>query len=64
MPPTGFTKNTAKVKVESVTAIVAALLVLFVAMMDPYVSVGIAATLLVALGTCEFVKRHKQEMGI
>jgi predicted membrane protein len=61
MSPTGFIKNVAKAKVESITAIVAALLVLFTAMMDPYVSAGIAVTLLVALGIYEFVKRQKQE---
>jgi hypothetical protein len=48
---------------ESTVAIAAALLVLFTAMMDPYMSVGIAVTLLVALGIYKFVKRQKQEKG-
>ncbi len=59
--PTRFIKNAVKVKMESIFAITAALLVLFTAMMEPYISVGIAATLLVALGIYRFVKRQKQE---
>jgi O-antigen/teichoic acid export membrane protein len=54
-------KNVVKTEMESIFAIVAALLVLFAAMMDPYMSVAIAVTLLVALGTYRFVKRQKQE---
>ena len=54
-------KNLVKAKIESIFAIAAALLVLFTAMMDPYISVGIAFTLLGALGIHEFVKRQKQE---
>ena len=60
---TRFVKNVVKAKIESIFAIAAALLVLFTAMMDPYISVGIAATSLVALGIYEFVKRQKQEKG-
>lgn len=60
---TRFIKNVVKAKIESLFAIAAALLVLFTAMMDPYISVGIAVTLLVALGIYEFVKRQKQERG-
>ncbi len=52
-----------KAKIESIFAIAAALLVLFTAMMDPYISFGIAVTLLVALGIYRFVKRRKQERG-
>ena len=52
-----------KAKIESIFAIAAALLVLFTAMMEPYISVGIAVTLLVALGIYEFIKRQKQERG-
>jgi len=32
--------------------------------MDPYISVGIAVTLLVALGIYKFVERQKQEKGV
>ena len=60
---TRFVKNVVKAKMESIFAIAAALLVIFTAMMDPYISVGIAVTLLVALGIHEFVKRQKQERG-
>jgi predicted membrane protein len=52
-----------KTKIESIFAISAALLVLFTAMMNPYISVSIAVTLLVALGIYGFVKRQKQEKG-
>ena len=58
---TRFIKNVVKVKIESIFAIAAALLVLFTAMMDPYISFGIAVTLLVALGIYRFVKRQRQE---
>ena len=60
---TRFIKNVVKAKIESILAIATALLVLFTAMMDPYTSVGIVATLLVALGIYEFVKRQEQEKG-
>jgi len=58
---TRFIKNVVKAKIESIFAIAAAPLVLFTAMMGPYISVGIAVTLLVALGIYNFVKRQKQE---
>ena len=58
-----FIKNVVKAKIESIFAIAAAPLVLFTAMMGPYISVGIAVTLLVALGIYEFIKRQKQEKG-
>jgi hypothetical protein len=48
---------------ESISAISAALLVLFTAMMNPYISVGIAVTLLVALGIYRFIEIQKQENG-
>jgi Co/Zn/Cd efflux system component len=51
----------ALVIMESIFAIAAALIVLFTAIMDPYISVGIAVTLLVALGIYEFVRKQKQE---
>ncbi len=60
---TRFIENVVKAKIENIFAITAALLVLFTAMMEPYISVGIAATLLVALGIYRFVKRQKQERG-
>jgi len=60
---TRFIKNVVKAKIESIFAIAAAPLVLFTAMMGPYISVGIAVTLLVALGIYEFIKRQKQEKG-
>jgi predicted membrane protein len=56
-------KNAVKAKMESIFAIAAALLVLFTAMMDPYISVGIAVTLLVALGIYKFIERQKREKG-
>jgi len=56
-------KNLVKAKIESIFAIAAALLVLFTAIMEPDISVGIAVALLVALGIYEFVKRQKQERG-
>jgi len=46
---------------ESIFAIAAALIVLFTAIMDPYISVVIAVTLLVALGIYEFVRKQKKE---
>ena len=63
MSLTRFIKNVVKTEMESIFAIAAAILVLFAVMMDPYISVGIAVTLLVALGIYEFVKRQKQEKG-
>jgi len=52
-----FIKNVVKARIESIFAITAAFLVLFTAMMDPYISFGIAITLLVALVIYKFVKR-------
>ena len=46
---------------ESIFAIATALIVLFTAMLDPYISVVIAVTLLVALGIYEFVRKQKKE---
>jgi len=63
MSLTRFIKNVAKTEMESILAGAGALLALFMAMMDPYVSFGIAAILLVAIGVYESVKRHKQEKG-
>ena len=63
MSLTRFIKNVVKTEMESIFAIAAATLVLFTVMMDPYISVGIAVILLVALGIYEFVKRQKQEKG-
>lgn len=63
MSLTRFIKNVGKSEIESILAGVVALLVLFTAMMGPYVSGGIAVSLLVALGIYEFVKRHKQQKG-
>jgi len=60
---TRFMKNLVKAKIESIFAIAASLLVLFTAIMEPDISVGIAVALLVALGIYEFVKRQKQERG-
>jgi len=64
MSLTRFIKDVVKAKMESIFAIAAALLVLFTAMMDPYVSIGIAFTLLVALGIYEFVKDKNKRMDI
>lgn len=61
MSLTRFIKNVVKAKMESIFAIAAALLVLFTAMMDPYVSFGIVVTLLIALGIYEFVKDKKDK---
>jgi Co/Zn/Cd efflux system component len=63
MPLTRFIKNVGKSEIEDILAIVAALLVLFTAMMDPYVSAGIAVILLVAFGAYELVKRQNLERG-
>jgi len=63
MSPTGFINNTTEVNLESVTAIIAALLVVFAAIMDPYVSFGIAVILLTAIGLYRFVRRYKREQG-
>ena len=51
----------ALVIMESIFAIAAALIVLFTAIMDPYISVVIAVTLLVALGIYEFFRKQKQK---
>jgi len=64
MSLTRFIKNVVKAKIESIFAIAAALLVLFTAMMDPYISLGIAVTLLVALGIYEFVKDKNKRRDI
>jgi len=60
---TKFIKNVVKAKIESIFAVAAAILVLFTAMMDPYISVVIAVTLLVALGIYKFVERQERERG-
>lgn len=60
---TRFIKNVVKSEIENIFAVIAVLLVLFTAMMDPYMSFGIAAILLVAIAIYEFAKRHKQEKG-
>ena len=60
---TRFIKNVVKAKIESIFAIAAAFFVLFTTMMDPYISVGIVVTLLVAPGTYKFVKKQEQEKG-
>jgi hypothetical protein len=59
-----FTKNVMRAEMESIFAIAAALLVLFTTMMDPYISVGIAVTLLVALGIYEFIKNKRSGIEI
>ena len=64
MSLTRFIKNVVKAKMESVFAITAAPLVLFTAMMDPYVSIGIVITLLIALGIYTFVKGQNKRMDI
>ena len=51
----------ALVIMESIFAVAAALIVLFTAIMDQYISVVIAVTLLVALGIYEFVRKQKKE---
>lgn len=56
-------KNVVKAEAESIFIAVAALLVLFTAMMDPHISAGIAPTLLVAPGIYRFVKRQGQARG-
>ncbi len=61
MSPTELIRNTVKVRMENIAAIVAVLLVLYAAMMDPYASVGIAVTLLVVLGIYRFAKLQEQE---
>jgi hypothetical protein len=53
-----------KPEIDNIFAVVAAVLVLFAATMNPYISVGMAVTLLVAPGVYKFVKRHRQETGI
>ena len=63
MSVTGFIKNVVKAKMESIFAIAAAILVLFAAMINLYISAGIAVALLVALGIYEFVKSQEQERG-
>jgi predicted membrane protein len=60
---TRFIKNVVKDKIESIFTIAAALLVMFTAMIDAYISFGIAITLLFVLGIYELVKKQKQERG-
>ena len=60
---TGFIKNVVKAEMESIFTMASVLLVLFTAMMEPYISVGIAATLLVALALYKSARRQKQERG-
>jgi hypothetical protein len=60
VPLIRFIKSVVKTEMESIFAVVAALLVLFTAMMDSYISVGVVATLLVALVIHEFVRRQEQ----
>ena len=55
---TRFIKNVVKDRMESIFAIAGALIVLFTAMMEPYISVGIAVTLLVAL---EYINSSKDK---
>jgi len=63
MSLTRFIKSVVKDRMESIFAIATTLLVLFTAMMNPHISVGIAISLLVALGMYKFVKGQKQEKG-
>jgi len=63
MSPARFIKNVVKVKIESIFAIVAAFLVLFTAIMDPYISFAIAVVLLVASAIYKFVERQERERG-
>ena len=61
---TKFIKNVVKAKIENIFAIALVLLVLFTAMMDPYISFSIAVALLVALAIYGFVKRQNKRGGI
>jgi O-antigen/teichoic acid export membrane protein len=61
---TRFIKNVVKAKIENIFAIALVLLVLFTAMMDPYISFSIAVALLVALAIYGFVKRQNKRGGI
>ena len=60
---TVFIKNLLKNRIERIFAVAAALLVLFTAIMDPYISFAIAAVLLVASAIYKFVERQKRERG-
>jgi O-antigen/teichoic acid export membrane protein len=60
---TRFIKNVMKAKVESIFVIASVFLVLFTAIMDPYISFAIAAVLLVASAIYKFVERQKRERG-
>ena len=60
---TRFIKNVMKAKVESIFAIASVFLVLFTAMINPYISFVIAAVLLVASAIYKFAERLKQERG-
>ena len=64
MSLTRFIKNVGKSEVDNIFTVITALLVLFTAMMNPYISVGIVVTLLVAPGIYKFVKRQKRESEI
>ena len=60
MPVTSLIENVQKSEMENILAVIAAVLVLFVATIAPYVSLGIVI-LLVGPGIHEFVKKQKQE---
>jgi ABC-type nickel/cobalt efflux system permease component RcnA len=57
MSLTRLIKLVVKAKTEGIFAVAAALMVLFTAMMGPYISGGIAVTLIVALGIHKVVNR-------
>jgi hypothetical protein len=61
VPVTSLIENVQKSEMENILAVIAAVLVLFVATIAPYVSLGIAFILLVGPGIHEFVKKQKQE---
>jgi len=63
MSLTGFFENVVKAKIESIFAIAGALIVLFTAIMDPYISFGIAVTLLVALEYMNLSKDKNKRRG-
>ena len=60
---TRFIKNVVKDRMESIFAIAGALIVLFTAIMDPYISFGIAVTLLVALEYMNLSKDKNKRRG-
>lgn len=47
-------------KIEGIITVLAALLVVFTAIMDPKISIGIAVTLLVALAIYKLAKEEKR----